>query len=266
MELPLIKVGILELDQNSGDMEVNMMDKSSGIPLYLQLAEHLRDLIYTGEFDGDSKLPTETFWMKKYGLGRATVRAALSKLKNEDLIYKKQGTGTFIKKQTVSSGMLPIISFNYILKSMGITTQNQVLENRSIILEGDLKKKFQNDNLNEIYLIKRMRFAKEYPVAIETSYFTMETAKQFQGADVTGSVAELLLSNSEIKLSRIIQDIESKDPTDKERELLKLKKNESVLVMNRWLYKSGETTPFSFLEFVLPQTFLTYPFRYQFKA
>jgi len=243
-----------------------MIDKSSAIPLYLQFAEHIRDLIYTGKFDGDSKLPTETFWMKKYDLGRATVRAALARLENEDLIYKKQGTGTFVKKQTVSPGMLPIISFNYILKSMGITTQNQVLENRPIISGEDLKKKFQNDTLNEIYLIKRMRFAKEYPVAIETSYFTMEIAKQFQGADVTGSVAELILSNNEIKLSRITQDIESKDPNDKERELLKLRKNESVLVMNRWLYKNGEKAPFSFLEFVLPQTFLTYPFKNQFKA
>ena len=243
-----------------------MIDKLSAVPLYIQLADHLRDLIYTGEFGDDCKLPTEAVWMQKFGLGRATVRAAYAELEKEDLIYKKQGIGTFVKKQTLSPGMLPLISLDYVLKSSGITTQNKVMEKKVIVLDEDLKKKFQNSALSEAYLIKRMRYAKEFPVAIETSYFTLETAEQFRDADVTGSVAELLLSDQEIKLSRINSDIISKDPTDKERKLLNLKKGEIVLVMNRWLYKNGEQTPFSFLELVFPQTFLTYPFKYRSKA
>ena len=242
-----------------------MIDKSSAIPLYIQLAEHLRDLIYTGEFNNDSKLPTETVWMQRFGLGRATVRAAYAELEKEDLIYKKQGIGTFVNKHVASPGMLPLISLDYILKATGITTQNQVLEKKPVVLNEELKKKFQNNMLKEVYLIKRMRFAKMFPVAIETSYFSMELAKKFKDADVTGSVAELLLSDHEIKLTRITQDIISKEPTDKERKLLNLKKGETVLVMNRWLYKNGETAPFSYLEFIFPQAFLTYPLKYKTK-
>lgn len=242
-----------------------MIDKSSAIPLYIQLAELLRDLIYTGEFEDDSKLPTESVWMQKFGLGRATVRAAYAELEKDDLIYKKQGVGTFVKKLAVSPGMLPLISLDYILKATGITTQNQVLEKKPVILDDKLKKKFLNNTLNEAFLIKRMRFAKAFPVAIETSYFTMELATKFNNADVTGSVAELLLSDHEIKLTRVLQDIISKEPTDKERKLLNLKKGETVLVMNRWLYKNGEEEPFSFLEFIFPQAFLTYPLKYKSK-
>lgn len=242
-----------------------MIDKSSAIPLYIQLAGHLRDLIYTGEFNNDTKLPTENVWMQRFGLGRATVRAAYAELEKEDLIYKKQGIGTFVKKLAISPGMLPLISLDYILKATGITTQNQVLEKTPVALDEELKKIFQIDILDEVYLIKRMRFAKMFPVAIETSYFKMEMAEKFKNADVTGSVAELLLSDPELKLTRISQDIISRDPNDKERKLLNLKKDETVLVLNRWLYKNGETDPFSYLEFIFSQAFLTYPLKYKIK-
>ncbi len=247
-----------------------MIDKLSAIPLYIQLAEHIRDLIYSGEFDDDCKLPAEAVWMEKFSLGRATVRAAYAELVKDDLIYKKQGVGTFVKKQTARPGMLPLISLDYILKSSGITTQNKVMEKKTIVIYEALKKKFlnnaPNNNLSEVYLIKRMRYAKEFPVAIETSYFLPETAKQFQDTDVTGSVAELLLSNQDIELTRVNQDIITKEPTVEEKKLLNLKKGETILVMNRWLYKNGEDIPFSFMEFIFPLTFLTYPFKYRSKT
>ena len=52
-------------------------------------------------------IPSEDEIRKKYGVSRVTVRLALDKLENKNLIIRKQGVGTFIKskkiKQTFST-------------------------------------------------------------------------------------------------------------------------------------------------------------------
>ena len=42
-------------------------------------------------------IPSEDEIRKKYGVSRVTVRLALDKLENKNLIIRKQGVGTFIK-------------------------------------------------------------------------------------------------------------------------------------------------------------------------
>jgi GntR family transcriptional regulator len=238
-----------------------MIDKASSIPLYVQLADHIRDMIYTGQLEREGKLPTESHWMTEFDLGRATVRAAVSKLEHEDLVYTKQGVGTFVKKQTVAPGLLPVISLTYILKSIGIITHNQIITKEFIVPDAGLQNEFEQSELSSLFLLKRIRFAKGHPVAIETSYFTAEAANQVERCSTAGSIAEALLADGKIQLSRIRQDIIIRESNAKESALLQLNPNETVLVMARWLYQNGEKVPFSYLEFVMPQTLLTYPFK-----
>lgn len=74
-----------------------MINKKSPIPLYVQLADHLREQIQTGEIKEGDKLPSETEMIKQYKMGRLTIRDALGILVNEGLLEKKQGKGTFCK-------------------------------------------------------------------------------------------------------------------------------------------------------------------------
>ena len=46
-------------------------------------------------------IPSEDEIRKKYGVSRVTVRLALDKLENKNLIIRKQGVGTFIKSKKI---------------------------------------------------------------------------------------------------------------------------------------------------------------------
>ena len=48
-------------------------------------------------------IPSEDEIRKKYGVSRVTVRLALDKLENKNLIIRKQGVGTFIKSKKIFS-------------------------------------------------------------------------------------------------------------------------------------------------------------------
>lgn len=74
-----------------------MINRKNHIPLYIQLADHLRKQIELGNIKIGDKLPSETEMIKEYKLGRLTIRDSLSILANEGLIEKKHGKGTFCK-------------------------------------------------------------------------------------------------------------------------------------------------------------------------
>ncbi len=78
-----------------------MISKESHIPLYVQLADDLREQIRTGVIKQGDKLPSETEMVRDYKIARLTIREALGILVNEGLIEKRHGKGTFCKTNVV---------------------------------------------------------------------------------------------------------------------------------------------------------------------
>lgn len=69
-------------------------------PKYVLLARHLQQKIVEEEYAIDEKLPQETVIAKAYNVSRITVRKALAELEAKGLIYRIQGSGTFVKSNT----------------------------------------------------------------------------------------------------------------------------------------------------------------------
>ncbi|MGG1617705.1 FadR/GntR family transcriptional regulator [Paenibacillus sp. NRS-1782] len=67
-----------------------------------EVAEQLQRKIAAGEWDVGTKIPTEPELMKLFGVGRSTVREAVSVLVHAGLLEKKQGHGTFVSQPTTS--------------------------------------------------------------------------------------------------------------------------------------------------------------------
>lgn len=74
-----------------------MISRDSRIPLYVQLADAIREQIKTGEIKIGDMLPSENEMIKRYSVARLTVREALGVLVNEGLLEKRHGKGTFCR-------------------------------------------------------------------------------------------------------------------------------------------------------------------------
>ncbi len=72
-----------------------MINRTSGMPLYIQLADKIRQEIREGKINPGDKLMSESEMVKYYQIGRLTIREALSVLVNEGLLIKHHGKGTF---------------------------------------------------------------------------------------------------------------------------------------------------------------------------
>lgn len=73
--------------------------QSKNKPLYMIILEDLKARILNGEFKADQQLPTEVELAEQSGVSRITSKRALIELEREGLIYRKRGSGSYVKKQ-----------------------------------------------------------------------------------------------------------------------------------------------------------------------
>ena len=76
-----------------------LMERKTGVALWRQVADRIRQLIGSGEFDEDDRLPPEIALAARFGVNRHTVRNAIAALVQEGALRAEQGRGTFIQRR-----------------------------------------------------------------------------------------------------------------------------------------------------------------------
>jgi DNA-binding transcriptional MocR family regulator len=74
------------------------LDRSSHVPIYLQIKESVRTLIAQGVLRAGERLPSTRHLSGKLGINRMTVEAAFRQLEADGLISSHVGRGTFVNR------------------------------------------------------------------------------------------------------------------------------------------------------------------------
>ncbi|RST86815.1 phosphonate metabolism transcriptional regulator PhnF [Aquibium carbonis] len=75
------------------------MDRRTGVALWRQIADRIRQGIAAGEFGEGGRLPPETALAERFGVNRHTVRGAIAALVQEGVLRAEQGRGTFVERR-----------------------------------------------------------------------------------------------------------------------------------------------------------------------
>jgi GntR family transcriptional regulator len=74
------------------------IDPRSHTPVYVQLADLLRERIESGDLPAGSPVGSESRLLQEYGLGRDAVRMAISLLRSEGLVTTTRGRGSVVRE------------------------------------------------------------------------------------------------------------------------------------------------------------------------
>src|SRR5574340_1567762 len=81
------------------------LERESGVPLYQQICQKLREAILSGELAEGVRLPTERALAHELGVNRTTVMNAYNQLASEGLIEGHVGRGTLVRRNTYRYSM-----------------------------------------------------------------------------------------------------------------------------------------------------------------
>src|SRR5437588_6177919 len=73
-----------------------VLDRTSPVPLYYQLAQSLETAIRSGRLSSGSHLDNELDLARQLGISRPTVRRAIALLANKGLVIRRHGIGTLV--------------------------------------------------------------------------------------------------------------------------------------------------------------------------
>ena len=109
-----------------------MHNRQARQPLYVQLADHLRDGITGKKWQPGDLLPSETQLCRDYGVSRGTVVRALETLLREGLAQRRQGVGTFVNRPALHRRPGFLLGFSETVLKQGRRPSQRLLETRRL--------------------------------------------------------------------------------------------------------------------------------------
>ncbi|WP_251548915.1 GntR family transcriptional regulator [Neobacillus muris] len=236
----------------------SVLNHNSPIPLHHQLTEFIRKELLIGHLvDPSGKLPTEHELSEQFQVSRITVRSALKTLMDEGLLDRKRGSGTFLKTNQSENWIGELKGFSETIEAMGNKPGARVIKSGETL--NPSKKIIEHLRVNEIWELRRLRFADGEPIAIEHSYFPKEIGQEIGKQNGLNDILtyQYLEQELHIKLHEGKQMISAVNATRDEAEMLNISEGEALLYMER-LTISIEGSPIEFLQSVYRPDYFQY--------
>jgi DNA-binding GntR family transcriptional regulator len=141
------------------------VDRSSPVPLYFQVAQHLEHLIESGELATGTRLGNEIDLADQLGLSRPTMRRAIEYLVDRGLVVRKRGVGT----QIVHTKMRRPVELTSLYDDLVKTGRDPHTRVVSFALEpvsDALALELGIPDGTDVYAFERLRYAGTEPLAL----------------------------------------------------------------------------------------------------
>ncbi|GAA3608094.1 myo-inositol degradation transcriptional regulator [Kineosporia mesophila] len=208
-----------------------VIDRSSPVPLYFQLAQHLEHAIDTGEVPPDTMLANEIQLAAELGLSRPTVRRAMQYLVDKGLLVRRRGVGTRVVRPGVRRP-LELTSLHDDLAAGGRSPTTRVLSNSIEPAPPDVAHRLALPPHASTICLVRLRSADGRPIARLTNWLPTEL-----GGLTTRALEEhglySLIRAAGVMLHAAHQTIGARTATSEEARLLGETRGAALLTMSR---------------------------------
>jgi len=196
------------------------LDRTSGVPLYVQLREALRRIITSGVLPNGACLPSETELSKTLHISRMTVRNALTDLERAGLIIRAQGVGTVVNFSHFEHNLKALTSFTEDIRGRGMVPSSKLLEVSSVPAPEPVAKALGLPTGATVDRVRRLRLANSRPAGIHDAYL-LRGAVDLTRLDENASLYQLLEGRG-IVLTAATETLEAVAAGDDEAQLLQL--------------------------------------------
>jgi len=207
-------------------------DKDMNTPLYLQIANNIRNYILEGNIAVGDALPPERDLCQLTGTSRVTIRNALNKLVDDRVLVRKRGSGTFVLPRVEHLGS-SLSGFTDAVRNRGFTPQTiwiMKAYGTPTVEEAKILAIAQTDR---VMRLGRVRLSNGEPLAIEQA---VVPAGLLPGID---QITESLYQALETKGNRPVkgtQKVRASLATPTEAGLLSVEEKSEILRIERRSY------------------------------
>ncbi|OYQ37793.1 GntR family transcriptional regulator [Niveispirillum lacus] len=212
-------------------------DWNNYTPLYIQLANKLRDSISEGQITSGEALPSERALSEITGTSRVTIRKAIDQLVEEGLLERRHGSGTFITAQLEQAGTT-LSGFSADAIHRGQSPKSIWLVKTVSSATADEAMVLAISPATQVARLARVRLADDEPLAIEHAIVPLSLLPPM---DTIGDSLYAALERQGNKPVQGIQKIRASLATPIEAGLLSIREGAEVLRIERRTFLADGT-------------------------
>lgn len=172
-------------------IRAEMIDRKTPIPLYYQIAQHLRNDIRARGLRPGDLLGTEEEIQRLFQVSRATARKALEELLEEGLVTRVTGKGTYVAKPKLAVQLPALRSFTAEMKRLGITPSSRVIEAAFAPPNEEVTLNLRIEEDAQVFRLERIRYGDGSPMVHAVDCLPTWVGLRAD-MDYSGSLYELL--------------------------------------------------------------------------
>ncbi len=218
-------------------LPITPVDSSSPVPLYHQVEVDLQTIIRSGVLAPNDVLPPETDLCKLYGVGRQTVRMALSRLVTHGMIARQAGRGTFILPLPDRANFYLDRSFTRQMSEMGMATRSDVLQTTSGVIGVNAPRALRDRQGAPYFQLVRLRYGDDLPIGLHTTTILAERCPGLERYDFAReSLYDILSRDYQLVIAEIAHTITAVTADNKQADLLHVHIGDPLLQVNTTAY------------------------------
>lgn len=220
-----------------------ILDRTSRVPLYFQVAEQIERAIISGDIAPGNKIDNEISLAHDLGLSRPTIRQAIQLLVDKGMLVRKRGVGTQVVHGKISRSV-ELTSLFDDLSAAGQKPRSDVLELALVPATEEVAQQLQLGAGDLVWSLERLRFIGDEPLALMHNYLPSDAIDLAEvDLEKTGLYASMRQNGILMRVAR--QRIGARRADARDARLLHEKRGAPLLTMQRTSYdNAGQAVEF----------------------
>ena len=219
---------------------------------YEKIEQYILNLIAEQNLKPGNKIPTEIELCRQSGYSRMTINKALNHLAQEGYIVRTRGKGSFVASPSVHKQLPQFRSFSDDMKSIGLKAGSKLLSYSVIHAKENpfVKEKLQLEDDDLVHDFIRLRTGSDTPIALSHTWISEKLIPVIPPSQLEHSLVEYIKEQYSIKPEHVEVTFSAKIPTEEQKKLLQLNRQEALLISAHATYGDfhGEILPYEYVE------------------
>ncbi len=208
-------------------------------PLYLQVKRHILDNIGSGKWGAAARVPSENDIVRSFGVSRMTANRALRELRDEGVLVRIAGVGSFVADQHARAHPLEIRGIADEIRDRGHVHRAETVALERIRAAAELAEDFGIAARSELYCSLIVHFENDRPIQLEDRYVLPKLAPDYLNLDFSRTTPhDYLIKVAPLQEAEHL--LRAEMPDARTRKLLEMKRDEPCLVVIRRTWTAGQ--------------------------
>lgn len=211
---------------------------------YIQVKNYILDGISLGNWTASERVPSENELVDLCKVSRMTARRALQELVSEGTLIRVKGKGSFVAEEKQQSSLLHIRSISAEIREQGYEHSAQLLFCKEVTASLEICQGLELVKGANCAHSRLLHFQNGQPIQLECRWVNSAIAPEYASQNFDDKTPSEYLSSiapvteAEHQIEAIVGDLET-------RELLQLRDDEAILLLNRKTWCNGQLVSYA---------------------